>query len=69
MTKSDYYLICMIMSPDLKIGVYFSANDVVYDWAIAFLNSFRKFNPDLRLILIPFDDRCNRLFQLKEKYN
>jgi hypothetical protein len=51
------------------IGIYFSANDVVYDWAIAFLNSFRTFNPDLRLILIPFNDQCDRLYQLKDKYN
>ena len=51
------------------IGVYFSANDVVYDWAIAFLNSFRTFNPALRLILIPFNDNCDRLYQLKDKYN
>jgi hypothetical protein len=51
------------------IGVYFSANDLVYDWAIAFLNSFRTFNPDLRLILIPFNDQCDRLYQLKDKYN
>ncbi|PSB59035.1 hypothetical protein C7B77_02455 [Chamaesiphon polymorphus CCALA 037] len=58
-----------MVSSDLKIGVYFSANDVVYDWAIAFLNSFRQFNPDLRLILIPFNDRCERLLQLKEEYN
>jgi hypothetical protein len=57
------------MSLDPKIGVYFSANDVVYDWAIAFLNSFRKFNPDLRLILIPFNDNCDRLLQLQTKYN
>lgn len=57
------------MSLDLKIGVYFSANDVVYDWAIAFLNSFIKFNPDLRLILIPFNDNCDRIFQLQDKYN
>ncbi len=56
--------------PDLStIGVYFSANDVVYDWAIAFLNSFRTYNPNLRLILIPFDDRCEQLYQLKDKYN
>ncbi len=59
----------MKISPDLKVGVYFSANDVVYDWTIAFLNSFRTFNPDLRLILIPFDDRCDRIFQLQSKYN
>lgn len=57
------------MSHDLQIGVYFSANDVVYDWAIAFLNSFRTFNPDLRLILIPFNDECDRLLKLKHTYN
>lgn len=50
-------------------GVYFSANDVVYDWAIAFLNSYRAFNPDLRLILIPFNDQCDRLLKLQETYN
>jgi hypothetical protein len=57
------------VSSALKIGVYFSANDIVYDWAIAFLNSFRKFNPDLRLILIPFNDNCDRISQLQDKYN
>ena len=51
-----------------QIGVYFSANDKVYDWTIAFLNSYRKFNPDLRLILIPFNDQCDRLFKLKDTY-
>ena len=57
------------MIDNLDIGVYFSANDVVYDWTIAFLNSFRKFNPDLRLILIPFNQQCDRLLQLQSKYN
>lgn len=51
------------------IGVYFSANDKVYDWTIAFLNSFRTFNPDLRLILIPFNEDCDRLLQLQARYN
>jgi hypothetical protein len=54
---------------NLEIGVYFSANDVVYDWTIAFLNSFRQFNPNLRLILIPFNNQCDRLLQLQSKYN
>lgn len=57
------------MSQKLTLGVYFSANDKVYDWTIAFLNSFRTFNPDLRLILIPFNEQCDRLLQLKERYN
>jgi hypothetical protein len=53
---------------DLSVGVYFSANDAVYDWAIAFLNSFRKFNPTLRLLLIPFNDQCDRLLKLQPSY-
>lgn len=57
------------MSNVLSNGVYFSANDIVYDWAIAFLNSFRHFNPTLRLILIPFNDSCERLLHLKSTYN
>lgn len=59
----------MTVVNNLAIGVYFSANDIVYDWTLAFLNSFRKFNPDLRLILIPFDERYDRLLQLQTKYN
>jgi hypothetical protein len=57
------------MSESTSVCTYFSANDVVYDWVIAFLNSFRAFNPDIRLILIPFNDKCDRIYQLKEKYN
>ncbi|NEO93666.1 MAG: class I SAM-dependent methyltransferase [Moorea sp. SIO3G5] len=56
----------MIEKP--RIGVYFSANDVVYDWAVAFLNSFRTFNPDLRLILIPFNEQCDRILKLQDNY-
>lgn len=52
-----------------NIGVYFSANDKVYDWVIAFLNSFRTYNPDLRLILIPFNEQCDRLVKLSDTYN
>ncbi|MEA5583325.1 hypothetical protein VB620_18510 [Nodularia harveyana UHCC-0300] len=57
------------MSEEQSIGVYFSANDKVYDWTIAFLNSFRTFNPDLRLILIPFNEECDRILQLQTQYN
>jgi len=55
--------------PIHKYGVYFLANDVVYDWTIALLNSFRTFNPDLPLYLIPFNDRCDRVLSLKDTYN
>jgi len=51
------------------IGVYFLANDRVYDWTIAFLNSYRTFNPDLRLLLIPFSDECDRILKLQYTYN
>jgi len=52
-----------------KIGVYFSASDQVLTWAIAFLNSFRRFNPDLPLYLIPFNESCDALIELAERYN
>lgn len=51
-----------------RIGVYFSANDRVYPWARAFLASFRAHNPDLELVLIPFDDACERVLALREEY-
>ncbi|MEL6606248.1 MAG: hypothetical protein AAFP20_23825 [Cyanobacteria bacterium J06614_10] len=51
-----------------EIGAYFSANDRVYDWAIAFLNSFRAFNPTLKLFLIPFNEECDRLLTLQDTY-
>lgn len=50
-------------------GVYFSANDAVLDWALPFLRSFRTFNPELRLILIPFDDHCDGLIKLQNQFN
>ncbi|MBD2517993.1 hypothetical protein H6G93_24030 [Nostoc sp. FACHB-973] len=56
------------MAHSQNIGVYFSANDAVYDWTIAFLNSFRTFNPDLKLILIPFNEQCDRLLKLSNTY-
>jgi hypothetical protein len=50
-------------------GVYFVANDVVYDLVVAFLKSFRIHNPALNLCLIPFDDKTSRLAALAEQYN
>lgn len=58
-----------MVSQDLAIGVYFSANDAVYEWAVAFLNSFRAYNHNLRLILIPFNEQCEKLLQLKQQYD
>jgi hypothetical protein len=49
-------------------GVYFLANDAVLDIAIAFLNSFRLYNPDIPLCLIPFNDSYTRLEELRDEY-
>ncbi|MBD2254580.1 hypothetical protein [Nostoc parmelioides] len=57
------------MTHSSNIGIYFFANYVVYDWAIAFLNSYRTFNPDLRLIMTSFNDQCDRLLKLSDIYN
>lgn len=50
-------------------GVYFLANDKVYDLAIAFLNSFRLHNKDIALCLIPYDQKFEAIAALKDEYN
>ena len=49
-------------------GVYFLANNQVFDLAVAFLNSFRRFNPQIPLSLIPFDDSFDQIKNLQDKY-
>jgi hypothetical protein len=49
-------------------GVYFIANDYVRELAIAFLKSFRRFNPSMPLCLIPYDDRASEVISLKDEY-
>ncbi len=51
-----------------KQGAYVLANDEVYEWTVAFLESFRTHNPDLPLYLIPFDERCDRLSDRQSTY-
>lgn len=53
----------------MKKGVYFLANDQVLSWSTAFLNSLRRFNPDLPLYLIPFNEQCDQLLKLQPAYN
>lgn len=48
-------------------GVYFLANDKVYDLAIAFLNSFRKHN-DFPLCLIPYNDNFDEIAALEKEF-
>jgi lipopolysaccharide biosynthesis glycosyltransferase len=50
-------------------GIYCLANDAVLDWTIAFFESLRTYEPNCRLIVIPFDDRISKLSQLAQKYN
>ena len=50
-------------------GVYFIANNEVYELTIAFLNSFRRYNSSLPLCLIPFDSNNQDIRALSEKYD
>jgi hypothetical protein len=50
-------------------GVYFLANDAIYDLAVAFLKSFRVHNPSSSLCLIPYDSDIRRLSALSGKYD
>ena len=49
-------------------GVYFLANDRVFDQAVAFLTSFRMSNPEIPLHLIPFAEDCERITALAARY-
>jgi hypothetical protein len=50
-------------------GVFFLANDGIYDLVVAFLNSFRIHNPTLPLCLIPYRNDIQRISKLAAKYN
>lgn len=52
----------------LARGVYTLANDPVYDWLVAFLESLREHEPDLPIVVIPFDDRIGRIARLRSRY-
>lgn len=57
------------MEREVQIGAYFLANDSVYDWVIAFLESFREFNPCLKLYLIPFDKNYTKIQKLSNQFS
>lgn len=50
-------------------GVYFSANDHVYSWTLALLRSFRKYNPDLQMYWIPFNEDSEKIEGLAEEFS
>jgi len=39
----------------MKKGIYITANDKVMDYAIACLNSIRLYDPEIPIVLIPYD--------------
>jgi hypothetical protein len=52
----------------VETGIYTLANDVTLDWFVAFCDSVRRHDPDLRLIVVPYDDRVERLTELAGRY-
>lgn len=51
-----------------QTGIYFLADDGVFDWAAAMLSSLRIEAPSITVSCIPFSDRTSRLEQLKSKF-
>lgn len=49
-------------------GVYLLANDAVLPWLRACAASLRHFNPDLRVVVIPFDNRTRAVRRLCDHY-
>lgn len=54
---------------NLKNGVYCLANDEVLEWFQAFVRSFRHFNPELPLTVIPYNHSVKRLKDLESQFN
>lgn len=50
-------------------GLYCLANDAVLDWTLAFLESLRAYNPGVELVVIPFDERIDRLAAVAPVYD
>jgi hypothetical protein len=51
-----------------KRGIYFLANDRLFDQALAFLNSLRAHEPDTPLCLIPYDAQTTRIRALQSSH-
>jgi|GEM_PF-747836 len=50
-------------------GVYFLANNKVFEMTTAFLNSFRTYNKDLSLCLIPYNNEFDQIEAMKNIYD
>ena len=64
----DAALVTRRMPASRRGGCYLLANDAIADWAIALLESIRTHDPDLRVVLIPFDDACTRMRVIAARY-
>ena len=51
------------------LGVYFLANNMVFEQVVAFLRSFRKHNPSIPLCLIPYDDAFDKITALRHTFS
>lgn len=49
-------------------GIYFLANDKVFEQTVAFLNSLRAHNPRIPLCLIPYDRDISMISELAAEY-
>jgi hypothetical protein len=50
-------------------GVYFLANNNVFEQVVAFLRSFRTYNPSIPLCLIPYDNAFDKIRALQGAYS
>ena len=50
-------------------GVYIFCNDLVTDWLLAFLRSFRKHNPNVPVVAVPFDDAMHKTKGILERFH
>jgi len=50
-------------------GVYFLTCDAMYELSLTFLESFRHFNPNIDLFLIPYNSEADAIRRLAESYN
>ncbi|MBF4472432.1 hypothetical protein [Flavobacterium sp. HJJ] len=56
-------------TPIKKQGVYFLANNKVFELVTAFLNSFRTYNKELPLCLIPYNEDFDKVEAMKKIYD
>jgi len=51
-----------------SVAAYVLANDRAYGWLHAFVHSFRHWNPDLPLYLIPYDDQHEEALRVVRRF-